>query len=890
MTGNGPTDMQRRLLDLERENAYLKRTIRNLRRGRLRQEQVTDHTRSLLKQIHNEYDESLRIIERKNQELERSARELDISFLELSAAHGKLKRETFERNEAERTLRRSERKYHSLFENMLTGFAYLQVVYQSGAPVDFVFLEANTAYGRQTGLPTADIIGRRFSELVSNSSSISADWIRTFGDLAKHGGDLQRELYSEELGKWFLLSAYSIEYGYFAVILMDISERKQAEQELRRSESRLKHAQYLTLTGSYECDLGGGETVFTEQLYRILGYDLEDSPPGSLELVAEHVHPADRKVFLGKLDFVKRHSTSLQGEFRVIRRDDAIIPVKALLESMPGEDGHPTSVFGTFQDISEQKQMQRELLAAKEEAEGANRSKSQFLATMSHEIRTPINAIKGMAELTQGTNLDPKQRGYVDIVRESSEHLLNVINEILEFSRIEDNKLVLEHDDFDLRRILGATCQILESMALEKGLALALEIAPELPSAFRGDARRLRQIVFNLAGNAIKFTDAGSVRIRVASDRAAGQTSAGQAVRLLFSIEDTGIGIPESERERIFEKFTQVDSSTTRQYGGTGLGLAITQRLVEMMQGTIWVESEPGAGSAFFFTVELEHGDDAEIRRRRLEEEGPAVEIEGIPPLRILLAEDEPFNVILTRTVLAKQGHAVTVAENGPEALAALARDVFDLVLMDIEMPGMDGIEATRRIRAGDCGDRNREIPIFALTAHVLPEFVTKCREAAMNAYVTKPINFRKLSMYLSRTAKGERLSIQPRPRREPRRAPDAVLNLEAMRDQFDGDDETPRILYANFREKSATMLDPLRRAVEDRFPEAIAKAAHYIKSSLIVIHAETSYRIAGEIESAARGEDLSAVRELMPKLAAELERLMPILGLVLEQPAASDV
>ncbi|TVM15850.1 hypothetical protein DPQ33_14190 [Oceanidesulfovibrio indonesiensis] len=425
-------------------------------------------------------------------------------------------------------------------------------------------------------------------------------------------------------------------------------------------------------------------------------------------------------------------------------------------------------ILAAAEDITDLKRTEELLHQAKHASEKANEAKSEFMARMSHELRTPLNGILGLTQLVIESALDAEQQSNLSMVRESAQELLSIVNDILDVSKVEMGVLSLKSCEFSLRRVVRDCASAFENSAKVKGIYCTTKIDPEIEDAYIGDPLRIKQVLTNLISNAVKFTPKGGVEVTVSQD--VQQAVAGRH-HLRFEVRDTGIGIPEDLIDQIFERFYQVDGSFTRSFEGTGLGLAIAKSLVEMMEGVIQVRSAPGKGSVFTFILPLAPAlaerpastipattEDAMVDEQPAEPEQTPVPpvsvcepVPGrrnrpvLPPLSVLLAEDNAVNQAFAQLILRREGHEVVTVSNGEEALEALARQSFDVVLMDVRMPGMDGVEATRRIRAGESYVLDAEIPIVAMTAHSSIEDRERFLKAGMDCYVSKPMNWEQI-------------------------------------------------------------------------------------------------------------------------------------------------
>lgn len=554
------------------------------------------------------------------------------------------------------------------------------------------------------------------------------------------GYDLRLRLVRTDGAKRIVVTRSAPERGYGGEVkglfgvFRDVTDQEAVLEELRRNEGRYRLLAENVSDVITRVRVDGTSKYISPAIEQLLGWRAEEMTGKALD----YVHPDDRRRAVEALMSALRTGNPTRLENRALHRDGSIVWCECTAKALYNEGGQPAEVVVVIRDITSRKTLEADLIEAKERAEKAAAAKTEFLANMSHELRTPLTSVVGYSGLLRrAEGLTATQRLYAERIATSSEALLMVINDILDYSKLEANAVEIEAVPFDVRQWLGQTLGIVESQCQEKGLGLRLEVDEGLPEVLSGDVARLRQVTLNFLSNAVKFTADGEVALR-----ASGRETHDGGYRLRVEVVDTGIGVSEAKADLIFGRFSQADASTTRVYGGTGLGLAISRRLVELMGGEIGYHSEAGAGATFWFEVPLDFDKVLPV----------SVAIDQTGPVahggRVLLVDDAPANRELLTIILTTLGLEVETASNGVEAVAAVRRGGFDLVLMDVHMPQMDGLAATRLIRQ-EADEALRTVPVLALTANVLEDQIARCLEAGMDGHLAKPIQVADLAAAL---------------------------------------------------------------------------------------------------------------------------------------------
>ena len=890
-----------------------------------------------------------------------------------------------------RRLRISEERYRALFERNVAG------IYRTS--LDGRIIDCNTAAAHILGFDTTDEPRSvRALDLHESPQARAAfiDRLRTEKCLTNYQMRLRRK---DGALVWVMQNVRFIpELGVIEGAIVDISESKRLEEALHLSEERARLLFSAIPYPAYVFDIDTLQFLeVNDRAVESYGYSRAEF----LRMKTSDIRPAEEAARLRDYLRQPRPSNGSAGQWKHRTKDGRTMEMEISYQALSYLGRR--AELAIAQDIGERQRAERELRQAKELAEAANRAKSEFLANMSHEIRTPMNGIVGMIGLMLSDDLNSRQRRRAKIVSSSANVLLCLLNDILDLSKIEADKLELETADFDLREVVEGAADLMAVNAQERGLELLCFIEPDVPTRLRGDSCRLRQVLLNLVGNAVKFTKKGEVSIRV-------QMSTPPRAR--FEVSDTGIGIPADKIGLLFRPFSQVDTSAAREFGGSGLGLSIVKRLVEMMGGEVGVESTPGVGSRFWFTAALQpqpverppalslagrqvfvvddnsaslnllsellrywqapfqQASDVDAAFERLRAANGAFEAVivdsetpvggsarllalmrqdarlhqtplvllipatekadanhwrqlgyagcitkpvkqgelggclasvlgyGPPPvpppapvkalhmnpnkkrkLHILLVEDNAVNQEVALGILASLGFQAEVAANGRDAIQALSETDYDLVLMDCQLPEMDGYEASRLIRRPDSAVRNHAVPIIAMTAHGMPGDREKCLAAGMNGYLTKPIRPADLQQAIekSTTAPCSCREIAPLSA-APRMTSPRLFDGEDLLERLMGNEELARHVVGRFLEDMPLQLQALSRAVANGDAARVTEAAHSIKGAAANTSGEQLRQLAWKLEQLGRAGDLTGAEAALPELSAGFDAVLPLM------------
>jgi two-component system, sensor histidine kinase and response regulator len=683
-----------------------------------------------------------------------------------------------------------------------------------------VIKEANESFAARFGLTPENIRERRILDVVTNQMLGEARRKRSLDAIRE-----KRPIFfeDEQDGRYFEHAVTPVINDHGEVDLLanysrDVTEWKLSEQALRESEERFaalfKFSPEIAALTSFE---EGVYLEVNEAFLQATGYAREDVIGKTNRDLRLWADPADRDDLLRSLS---KNEACLAREARIRRKDGKTWP--ALFSAAPVVISGKRLLLTLAVDISERKALEKEVLRAKDAAVAASKAKTEFLTRISHEIRTPMNSILGLGEMLVQSGLDVTRRGYVDSLMRAGDHLLSIINDVLDFSSIEAGRLRLEKAAFDPSALLLEVMDFLTPRCEEKGLFLRSKISAETPAAIVGDAKRLWQVLMNLGGNAVKFTNRGGVTLKLGLAAARNETPA-----LLFEIQDTGIGIPKNAEQNLFKDFSRLPDAHGR-FGGSGLGLAISKRLVENMGGKIGLGSDSGCGSRFFFTLPLEEADPAALPRP-MRGETPQKPLS--PPadriFKTLLAEDNPANVNIVKLFLGHSPFEITVAENGAQAVSLCREQIFDVILMDIDMPIMDGCEASMLIRNIEREKNRPPVPIIALTAHAFLEHKKKMADAGCTGYLAKPIRKNKLiADMLRHIQKAEGWPAQPE---EPAPRPASPEEDDCV---FVGPNLQPIIpAFLDIQKKN---LERLRLAVEENDYLTLRRLGHNLRGAAL--------------------------------------------------------
>ncbi len=785
--------------------------------------------------------------------------------------------------------KKSDKLNKLLIDTQMQQFALNQHAIVSSADVKGNIIYVNEKFCQISGYSAAELIGQNHRIVKSgyHSDELFKQMWQTIGQGKIWHGQIKNK--KKDAGFYWVnativpfLNESNKPYQYIS-IRTDITLQKELEKKLVDGQHFLEQVTNTIAQGLYALDIDGVCTFWNKGAEAILGWSAKELIGKKIHAII-HTQDAKGQVILQTDDFIYHYvlKDSIYNSEDVFftHKNGRILPI-AITAVPLLEKNNVIGLVAVFSDITKRKADEKIVSQAILNAQQANQAKSDFLANMSHEIRTPMNGVIGMTELALETNLSPEQREYLEIVKDSSTALLGIINDILDFSKIEAGKLTLEVIEFDLKSLLRKIFAMLMAKAEEKGLQLRLENLhnPQLPLRLIGDPGRLRQVLVNLLGNALKFTPKGSVTMRIEL-----QEKLSQRCCLLFKVIDTGIGIPAHKQEAIFDAFSQADTSVTRQFGGTGLGLSISKQLIELMGGKLGLESEINVGTTFFFTcwfgyvTEPEESHSQAVKAPLLVTNSQGEEnvishanvLEQVPCLKILLAEDNLINQKLARKLLEKQGHSVEIANDGIEAIALFQQQSFDLILMDFQMPNMNGLEATAKIRELE-QQQGGHILIIAMTANAMQEDKDRALNAGMDAYLPKPINVQQLLSQI-------KTFFPPTPVVKDQQAIDVICHWETALARLGGENEVLEMMAGLFLEEQPGYLQAINLSLDNEDVTVLQRELHTLKGICATLGAETIEAALTCLEPLAAQAEFAQIRTALVQIEADLQVLSAFL------------
>jgi len=785
-------------------------------------------------------------------------------------------RDITERKRIEEALRESEELFHSAFDSAPIGMALVSP--------DGQWLQANNALCEIVGYSEEELL-QTSAQAITHTDDLADNMDHIYRCLTGEIGSFQiekRYVHKDGHSVWVLFNSTLVRDAkdhplYFVSQVQNITERKRIEAALRVSEERFRGAFASAPIGMALVSVEGKWLRVNQAICNIVGYSEQELLETTFQTIT---HPDDLESDLRQVHrVIAGEIQTYQMEKRYIHKQGHIVWILLGVSLVRDDNGTPLYFVAQIQDITERKRIVAELAEARDAALEATRQKSKFLANMSHEIRTPMNGILGMTDLLLDTGMDENQRKYADTIRMCTVDLLTIINDILDFSKIEAGKVSLERVSFDLHDTVNGVAELFGERARAKGLQFVAIIYNDVPSHCYGDPVRLRQVLSNLVSNAIKFTLRGEVIIRVKK-----LEDTGSSARLRFEISDTGIGIAADVLPHLFQAFIQADPSMTRKFGGTGLGLAISQQLIEVMKGEIGVESTPAVGSLFWFELWLDKVDTTsgvptadETSRNRGEAAGSKARKH---PTRILVAEDNLINQRVTLGQLHKLGYDADVVSNGIEVLDALNRRDYDIILMDCQMPEMDGYQTSREIRNREEGTHTT---IIALTASAMQGTREECFAAGLDDYITKPVDITKLAQILDKwiatEASPSPVADETKEDAAPRSQVLDPIVLESLQ-SLDADGEPSLLddLIDIFLRDTPIRLGDLRKAIEANAFDTVHRVSHTLKGACAILGATHLTELCARLEEQSHENALDGAEETMQAVEQEARRVMDTL------------